>query len=267
MPLERLKLIQQDEALKARYLKELPAEEAFKPSFKSLVDPDSDAFKTLTEKIPRVNVGTDALDAFEKNLALGTRAMNLARLDTTDKARSELAQLGDGTGPAGALASQVRKTIANALRENQTTTDFIVDEAVNFIPQLFGYDVSVESGRLAGSSGAEEVVSGIRELGVLQQNLRDPAKRRNLGIAMESLTSTIESSIGQLNPEDATRALQMIRSPGEAGRFTSESTQLLLQRIAESLDDIAATNGAMANPPSSNGSQPSMTPTLSNVQP
>lgn len=267
LPLDRLKLIQGNEDLKARYLKELPAEQAFLPSFRKLIDPNSDAFAALTSKVPRVSVGTEAVDAFEQNLALGTRAMKLALLDTTDKARSELSQLGDGDGAAGAMLSQLRKVTANTLRQNQTTTDFIIDEITSLIPtKVFGYDVGIEAGRLEGSTAAEEAVSAIRELGTLRQNLSDPSKKQNIALTMEALVNLIETSTDEIDPAAAASARQMITNPREFQ--DSAETKALLTRMAIALEAVVKSNAETAKNTMPQAREPeNITPALSNLTP
>lgn len=246
LPLDRLRLIQQDAQLSAEFLKSLPAEQAFKPSFRKLLDPESEAFQAVASRVPAVEVGTAAVDEFEAGLGDATRALRLAVSNATTQAAEELSQLGPGAGGFGALLSQVRDTADRAFQQNQTTADFIVQGIVQAIPSIVGIDTSIKGGRLEGTTAPEEAVSAILELDVLRRNLRDPAKQENIGLSISALEGLIVGAARDrdLDPLGAQRALERIEGPSEFQ--PSQAGLAVLQRIADAIEQMVQSNAETA---------------------
>lgn len=262
-PLARLEAIQNNPLLKAQFLSReeggVRGEEAFLSLNRALVDPNSDAWKKLKQKFADVRAqdGTQAYDRAVEQIAGGTPATVIASADATSRSLKEQAQLAD---MERATLGQVRQTVNEALSQNETFWDRAGYTVANNILTGFGLlsdskPISIENGRLQGTTAAEEAVSGIRELASLRNAISDPFKQQQLQSAIESLKELIIKQASLLDAAGAERARQRILQPGEFGQ--DSATERLLQQIAAELGAIRANTG-----------QPgAVTPKLGNQQP
>ncbi len=260
--LGRLKAVQSNEELKAQYLSlegGVPGEKAFKSTNRDLADADSKAYQTLLEKRAGISGGRGAYDLAVEQVTTGTLSTRIANADARTKANTEIAELGR---PDLSLLGQVRETTEKAMSENQTWFDAVGESFFNnFITQKIGIAPTITSGRLLGTTAAEEGVSAIREMGTLRDNLADPQAKARLDESMQIIANLIIQSASNLDPNGRQRAVNQI---GNAGEWVDgPRTVELLEKIESALQGINRSNAEMNLKADR---QPNLTPALSEHQ-
>lgn len=262
----RLEVLQGNEALKRQFVGEGFGEKQFQTALTSLLEPTSDLSGALKQSFGLIQANTQFFEreaAAQLNL---TPQLSLAAFDTAIKGSLAAQEVKDTEGASLAVIRQAAADVFKTTRPGGF--EGVVDYAIDFSAR----------GGLSGSTAAEEGLalteSLLNRAGMLRSDgiqAGDEDKLARIDTALQEVYRFLErqGKLGALDPEGVARAqgraaFQQAQSQamGAGPQFTEN-----FARMADLLEQIAASTGATASAAAAPAPQPSMTPQLSNVTP
>lgn len=261
----RLGVLQGNEALQKQFVGEGFGEKQFQTALKDLLEPTSALAGALKQSFEVIQASSEFFEREAGQLTGATPQLALARAQADLEAANQAKQIAN---TEGATLQSVRDIVGETL--GQTAPNFI-DYATNFAGR----------GGLAGSTAAEEALSGIMELRTRADQLASDGisgdDALNIKLIEDQITNLVDlvrgqTAAGALSPEGVERARRRAQSGlGEGslgGPQFSEVDRQLFRDMLTALQGIAETNAQTAGNTQPVSPEPAnLTPALSGFTP